>query len=347
MGFTFFSTEQKIRINLSETATLIMSEDMFQFKLTSRSTLFNVVFKNFCEEAESSVCSYLQRKIQELLSESNDTIPEIAEKDLIRIIYSTEKKRLINKIEFQKKNKHSSRIYRISNENLAFLTGDECEESDIYDDNIGLYLKCILEEYCSLPYLERERIVYKDRYELVNQAIENHCILKIRASDRKWYHVYPYSLESDSMSTRMYLVGLSKSLSNEASYKTPASFRIPGISEMKMLKKSGRLTKEELATVQNALTARKVQFLLDNEELIRIRLSDTGLKYYNSQLFLRPAYDVDLSSGNEYVFNCTQRQAEYYFFKFGKEAEVLSPPELRERFAEMYASAAEMYRDRF
>jgi predicted DNA-binding transcriptional regulator YafY len=57
---------------------------------------------------------------------------------------------------------------------------------------------------------------------------------------------------------------------------------------------------------------------------------------------LRPQL-VELCEGNEFVFKCTEAQAEFYFFKFGKDAEILEPEELRNKLANMYDEALRMY----
>ena len=54
-------------------------------------------------------------------------------------------------------------------------------------------------------------------------------------------------------------------------------------------------------------------------------------------------YEVNV--GSEYVFYCTQQQAEYYFFKFGKDAEILEPATLRSRFQKLYLEAAGKYQE--
>ena len=46
-----------------------------------------------------------------------------------------------------------------------------------------------------------------------------------------------------------------------------------------------------------------------------------------------------------YIFNCTKAQAEFYFFKFGSDAEILSPVDLRDKFALMYKDAAAVYHE--
>ena len=89
-----------------------------------------------------------------------------------------------------------------------------------------------------------------------------------------------------------------------------------------------------------------VQFLLQDSELIRIRFSKRGKAMYESQAHLRPAFTKrreDSDGSWVFEFNCTQIQAQYYFFKFGSDAEIISPPELRKEFFEQYSKARSLY----
>ena len=49
------------------------------------------------------------------------------------------------------------------------------------------------------------------------------------------------------------------------------------------------------------------------------------------------------SSGDIYVFRCSLLQAYNYFFPFGKEAEILEPQRLRDRFIKGYNNGATKY----
>lgn len=68
---------------------------------------------------------------------------------------------------------------------------------------------------------------------------------------------------------------------------------------------------------------------------------------YESQLHLRPPFIARTESSDAtwiYDFSCTQAQAQFYFFKFGPEAEVLYPPHLRTIFISQYANAIAQYK---
>ncbi len=82
--------------------------------------------------------------------------------------------------------------------------------------------------------------------------------------------------------------------------------------------------------------------MVGNESEIYVKLTKAGVNKYHRQTHLRPSLVREQEDG-VYVFKCTTVQAEFYFFKFGKDAEILFPIDLRERFESMYKDAANIY----
>lgn len=359
MGFELYSEEQRVRITLSQKAFLIINEDMERFHISSRSTFMNTVFHNFYPSARSSPTLYMddqKAKLQHIAStdlscsDSPEHISslgndEVREK-VVKHFLLYEEKHLLDDLRSQMKTKgrygETSRIYRINTENLRYLLSEECEEAEYYQDRPGLYLKCILEEYAALPYIKREHIFFKSKYDIVSQALREEKLLKI-TTGRKTYKVWPFSLEADALSTREYLTGLSQDIKSPDARKSCASFRIPNAKDIKLLRQSGKLTQAERELLKEAISSRTVQFLFGEEEEIHVRLTEEGIHKYNSQIYMRPAYVEKLADKNEYIFRCTLRQAEYYFFKFGKDAEILSPDRLRSHFQTLYKDALAVY----
>lgn len=344
MGFGWRTNEQKIRINLSKDASLTIEGDMFIFGEKRRSTFINRVLANFFSDARSSSQAYLERQEEELSANFQKLkCNVVTKKEIVKFILAQKKAELEESRDHWLNNKSESKIYRINNKNMEYLTSSECKEEIFYHEQISDYLKCLLEEYASLPYIKRERIFYKERYETAKQAIERGKLLKICTARGKWYHVYPYEIMEDPLSTRDYLVGYVKRTEESRSDKRIASFRLPRLKKIECLAASFRLTKDEIDKIRDKVEICSVQFLVEEQETIRVRLTERGVEKYWEQLHLRPVKDTDASSENEYVFQCTQRQAEYYFFKFGADVEILEPESLRKRFAEMYQCAADQY----
>ena len=99
--------------------------------------------------------------------------------------------------------------------------------------------------------------------------------------------------------------------------------------------------------IKKQIREKNVQYIQGDQELYRIELTERGQKMYNSILYLRPSYTAKaLSSGGRvvYDFDCTREQIQNYFFRFGKDALILSPDSLREEFAVAYRRASRAYK---
>jgi tRNA(Leu) C34 or U34 (ribose-2'-O)-methylase TrmL len=358
MEFIPIAENNRVRINLSETAYMIINDDMQQFNIKSRSTFINTVLHNYYKTSKASIDLYQDRKKEELY----DIFYQYQqEKDsdsceaFIKTFLQHEKEKQMKYISTLLKDKFNSQIYYINTSNYEALMQKnyniEKSEYSCYK-SFSQYLKCILEDYASLTYKEREQIFFQQQYDIANEAIKNHSLLEVTTASGDAYKVWPFSFDTDSLSTRLYLVGMSKSINDKTQKKHPASFRIPYLKKIKIcstrkngekIARNGKLTKEDQKQLKEAIAIRKVQFLIGQEEEIHIRLTDEGIEKYKALLHMRPDFDPQKSSDHEYVFHCTERQAEVYFFKFGKDAEVISPNSLREKFHEMYQKALSVY----
>ena len=74
MGFSWWAEEQRVRINLSEQASLVLEEDMYQFEVKERSAFMNIVFRNYHQNAPASISLYLQTRRSEMIDQFSGII---------------------------------------------------------------------------------------------------------------------------------------------------------------------------------------------------------------------------------------------------------------------------------
>ena len=107
---------------------------------------------------------------------------------------------------------------------------------------------------------------------------------------------------------------------------------------------SGKLTRKELETIEYELEKKGVQFVTSEKSTIKVWLSDAGIKRYESQAHLRPpVLTIDSKDHHIYCFECTDAQILFYFFQFGRDAKIVSPSELSEKFKAKYKDAYDLY----
>lgn len=119
--------------------------------------------------------------------------------------------------------------------------------------------------------------------------------------------------------------------------------RLSSIKKISSLKCSGFISAADQQKILEAIQKNDVQYLPGQgaEQTILVQLTPYGERKYHQILHLRPQYVQ--KEGAVYTFDCTPRQAENYFFKFGHDVKILAPQELAEKFKRMYESAAEQY----
>lgn len=344
MPFKYLNDENKQHINLSLTATAIIENDMFSFNVTSKSGFINQIISNYRENSEASISISEKRKKKEyerILCSEHSINPD-NKVELINLLVKEYVNKLIKKS--MNYNKGKSFKFRINKENQEYLT-QECNENEYYCDNIGKYLKALIEDYCTKSYLKREMIFFKTYFTTIEQAINEKKLLKIQLSNGRYKYIQPFKVMTDPLSMYHYLIGYSNDKSNIHKKSQSFSYRITNLRKVKMLQESIHISENCSKNLLNEIQSRGVQFMSEDTCIIKIYLTDAGITKYNRLLHLRPQYTSIDNDKHIYTFDCTARQIEYYFFKFGEDAKVIYPDEIRKKFKSMYLNAVRQYND--
>lgn len=337
------SENNKQRLNLSVQAYEVIQSDMFAFGEEKLSRFINCIFQYYYPEADASISRALNRlqgNLKQQLTEVRGD--ETTKRRVMDALLKQEEARLTEKARSYGKGKPV--IFGLRKNNFEYLTkaDSECAEEKFYDYRQGKYIKSVLEEYARLPYVQRERIYYTPRMEEIDHAIRAKCQLRVETGTRKVYSVYPYQVLCDPLSTANYLVGYSRRYSYPEDGLRPCSYRISALADVKAEKsKSAFLKQDRRKQLEQSIASRGVQFMASEEEEIHVRLTETGKDKYQRQVHLRPTRVREQE--DVFVFQCTAAQAEFYFFKFGADAEIILPVSLREKLKSMYEQAASAY----
>ena len=314
------------------------------------STLVNQLFQNLYETAESSIWMRLGAEKEKLAQRfSGQKNAEACTEAVLALL----REPLEEKAHCRQQNKDCSFFVRLSKPMLEALATDELrEDAAFYGDKVGNYLKALLEEYCELPYAERERIYYKQQLQSIELAITKQEKLKLTLNSRKKptggtaapnniTYLKPLRLQKDTEQLYNYLVGMTSV--QPGGPWSMGCVRLSSIKKLSSLKCSGFISAADRQKIAEAIQKNGVQYLPEQgaERTIRVQLTKNGERKYRQILHLRPSYAR--KEGAVYTFTCTQRQVENYFFKFGHDAKILAPQELADKFKRMYESAAEQY----
>lgn len=355
MAFTEINTEQKVSISISSDAFAVLKNDMAVTQETNKTTFINNLIDNFKDDAEASISkskdSYKhnlqdnlnQKELTRKLKSANNSTTEI--ENIFKNVINTLTESYIENIRTKKYSDTKARTFkiRLNNKNYEYLT--TYSKDDIYySGSIGKYISTLIEEYCSKPYVKREKIYNKKIFKDIEDACGS-SIITLKMKNKQIFTIKPCRIITDSLSMYHYIIGYSVTPDNytNAPDKT-FSCRITHIDSVEDDKQNFSLTSEEKARLNKELHIKGAQFMCEEVVEYTIYLTDKGIDLYNRMLHLRPKRINTLDNNKHiYTFRCSKKQIEFYFFKFGAEAIILSPPDIRNSFIEKYHEAINSY----
>lgn len=339
--------EARQHLNLSEFAFEIIENDKSVFlEKASRQRIINLILHNYMDSANASIDIAIARYREDLLSRLL-SIPDGEKKDdVISTLVDAYRHELVQTAT----NYPKGRAFKMQLDKENYQAMAEWRDANGYYDGIaGHFLKAVIEEYARKTQYEREGILLRESVDELQSCIDAQqlIVITLNGLHRSRHEVRPYSICCDRGCNYHYLVGMTRKAGTTYPERI-ASYRISRINAIRRShSRSGKITVAQAREIEQKLRDDGVQFLLQDSETIQVRLTEQGKKMYDSQVHLRPLYTEykALPDGSwSYTFDCTQMQAEFYFFKFGADAVIEHPLELKERFSYKYQKAVEQYK---
>lgn len=373
-------SEQRQHVNLSDYAHGIMESDIAAFQRDLKPSGFiNRIIENYWEMSDASITLASERMRAEqtlavkraLYKSSFVSDPNLDSFDPANVTLQASQAELIDllvkdHVERLKKKalshpKGPAFKIRLQNKNYRMLYVEPFDELAHYDQNVGKYIKAVIEDYSQLPLLEREAVFFRDNYETLKAEValpvQSRRILKIKlkpnphTGEVRVFDMKPYDLMTDTGANFHYIVGMSRPAGDKTVERIPASIRlsrIDGISVRPTSYGSGKITAAEKADLLTKIAERGVPYLVGRTHDQRVLLTPAGVGKYNAILHMRPnpvaGKTVKNPDGSHILtFNCSNTQIANYFLRFGKDALILEPADLVEEFALHHTDAAKAY----
>lgn len=348
LQFARYPDEKRQNINLSRHSYAVMKSDMSKFGIEKDSEFINRVLENYFPLSSATISNAISKRKSELekLLGTDDTAKHSINlicNELVRIIIK----------EVCKYPKGIQLKISINSINTFYLTGEgkkgrdykisPCQEAIYYGVyGKGIYLKAVLEEFFHMPESEREKVFFLDRFNIINKAIKEKRQLEIMTAGHV-FQVEPFEVIADSDQRYTYLAGISRFKGEDITKACVYPFRISRIDRLYITNSNFNLSKEQRRYIAEEIAKKGIAYLGNDIENIVIKLSEAGQKMYDQIISQRPvAINIDKESGI-YKFNCSQLQIIHYFLKFGADAVILEPEELKYKFQEHYKNALNIY----
>ncbi|MBE6069685.1 MAG: WYL domain-containing protein [Clostridium lundense] len=338
--------DSRQHLNLSQLAYDVIESDKYEFlEKPSRQRLINMIIAAYADDADAAIDNAVTRYRENLEARLASVGKGQGKEMAVSSLVDSYRRELLKKTTDYPK--ECAFKIQLDRENYSAML-EWRDDSGYYNSTPGKFYKAVIEEYARKTYYEREGILLRCLIGEIQTCIDSQqlIIVTINGTKRNRYEVRPYSICHDAGHNYHYLIGYSRK-AGTAYDERPVSFRISRIQAVKQSHaRSGKITKPQKDEIERKLKTEGVQFLLQDAEDICIKLSAPGKKLYEATAHLRPLFTQRTKCEDNrwlYTFNCTQLQAEFYFFKFGADAEIIQPSDLREKFKDKYKKAVEQY----
>lgn len=327
--------EEKIKIYISNRINNILKKDMELFEFfkkdgsLNRNDFLNCLIINYHEKFSEDNLK-LFNLIKDRLKENNLDNTYLDD-TAYKILSIVEKKHL--HLDDKKKDIVIS-MKPTRNSTYVF---DYIENCLLNGNTLSGWIRSLLASYSDLPQDVRERIIFKNNFELVDKAIKEKkkVFFTINNKDNK-YIISPFKIASSKEELFNYLLG---EYENES-----LSFRMSRLKSLTILNEPVQYADKVLINFEKMLkNGPQFAYGSDENQEIVVRLSYFGKALYRRIYLHRPAYircEDDL-----YYFDCSLNQARQYFERFGKNAIVLKPQNLKDSIETFYNQARKAYKN--
>lgn len=323
---------EKIKINLSYKAYNQIISDMESFQFykengdTNLNLFINIIIKGMYErnkELNSIMMNTIQAKLTQF---DNSTIDEITDL-LVNSLNARLEDRTNRSVGYYISYRPSKKYEEMYN---------EIEVNELKNTTISNYFRMLLNEYIRLNQDEREAIVFKDTLALIKQAISSKRMLTLK--DKNLTSFIPYEIVKTNDELYNYVIGGKR----KNGILHPFSLHIYKCTSFVKEKNHFSLTEDEKAIFERIIERGPREIEIRSQEVI-VTLSKNGQKQFKKYYLNRPI--PTKIEGDNYYFNSSVENIFHYFARFGSNAKIISPLNLRNQMKNFHKHAYNSYQD--
>ena len=213
-------------------------------------------------------------------------------------------------------------------------------DTELPDASVSKYFCKLFVSYANKPVSLRERIVFFDKLTVLEDACKNGWNLDLAtASSDEIHHVIPYCVSTGKEELFNYLLCVEACDGRKEKAVTYRLNRISWIGRSA----SRNAISQEMQKNLTRMVKNSPLYSVNDDLLIRIRLTEKGKSLYRKIYYGRPDYcgiSEEKDGTAVYSFDCSIPQALFYFRRFDQDAlEIIEPAELKERMRAFFSKA--------
>lgn len=324
--------EEKIKISLPKETLALLKKDCEDFKILKAdgssnfnsfiNTLIANYFETFTAQEES-----LHDEIRGSLSIIPDYYKEKVFGDIVK---------LFAKQNYSSPDKHNGTTFSFKPTKVSQKAITYINQIILKDESISSFYRRLLIAYSKSTKNEREKIIHRENFEILNKAIKKGRQVCIALNGKDVFNnatVFAVSPAKDELFNYVLIY----------SGKQNYTLRLASICSVSILPTKASIAEENRELFERQIAC-AVQYPMYNTDVepIRVQLTEKGKKLFNKIYLYRPT-PVKVE-GDIYTFNCSANQLLYYFERFGDSALILSPKKLGIFMRNYYYFALKKYK---
>lgn len=214
-------------------------------------------------------------------------------------------------------------------------------------DYISQYFCRLLMSYCDKPLNEREQVIFRDNYELLDEACKSNRPVAFTTIWNKSvvHEVIPYRVVVGQGEMFNYLI--CAETDDKSGDQVAKSYRLNRITNLNRSNRMGTIS-DDVKRHLDMMLHYGPQFAINDDEESCVRLTDYGEKSFSRIYYGRPCVDhvENREDGHYYYFKGSKDQIFFYFRRFGyDDAEVIAPESLRQKMISFHRDALSVYQE--
>lgn len=325
--------DEKIKISLSKNTLETLRKDASDFLILKNNgepnmnAFINTLIINFYESFSAS-----EETLHEDLKNAISIVPEYYKEKVFNNVI-----KILTKKDDGEQDKKGSVTFSFKPTKASEKAILHIEQVLLQNESLSSFYRRMFNAYVRKTKNEREKIIHKENYELLQKAIKLNvkvCVQLISGKVVKTLSVYSISSAKDELFN--YVLGYD-GVNN-------STVRLAKIKTVTLVSSAIDIPEENklLLDRQIAIAPQYPMFKSDRQ-LIKVELTDRGKALFEKIYLYRPT-PVSIE-GNVYTFNCSAGQALYYFERFGNNALITAPKKLGIDMRNYHYYALKKYND--
>ena len=239
-----------------------------------------------------------------------------------------------------KKHRLMLRINKMNRYYVEAITNN-CDDSDSISQN---FCRLIV-SYFEKPIYERERIIFNNYYRELIEACNSKRAVMIKTKNKRSEHhkVIPYKVCLGKDERFNYL--LCAEIDSDTGKQYATSYRLNRLRGSVIPISSVSSIESDVERHLHLMEKYGAQYRINEDVEACVKLTEQGVQKFIKIYWGRPIETKVEKKGDDYYFyfNCSMNQLELYFNRFGGDAEIISPFELRNAIVQFHSESLKPY----